>query len=174
VDYSLITSTSEHITQRGLDGSAAKMHPAGTLLMAMYGQGVTRGRVGVLGIDATCNQACAAIKAIDGSVTPRYLFHFLTWRYVAIRALAHGGQQQNLNLDIVRDLPIAYPVDIEEQEEIVEVLDALDEKVDLHRQKCEVLQQLLTTVRDGLLTRTIELGDVASSVNQPQAEGSAA
>jgi type I restriction enzyme S subunit len=174
VDYGLITSTSEHITQGGLDGSAAKMLPAGTVLMAMYGQGVTRGRVAVLGIDATCNQACAAIIAIDGSVIPRYLFHFTTWRYVAIRALAHGGQQQNLNLDIVRDLQIAYPMDIEEQSEIVGLLDALDEKIHLHRQKCQVLQQLLTTVRDGLVSRTIELGDVTVSIHQQLAEGSAA
>lgn len=62
--------------------------------------------------------------ATDGAVDHKYLYHFLTWRYAAIRQLAHGGQQQNLNLDIVRALPVAYPVDPEEQLRVRVVLDA--------------------------------------------------
>ena len=60
IDYCVIHKTDEHITADGLADSAAKLFPKGTLLMAMYGQGVTRGRVAILGIDATTNQACAA------------------------------------------------------------------------------------------------------------------
>jgi type I restriction enzyme, S subunit len=59
VNYCTIRETEERITQAGLDNSPAKIFPAGTLLMAMYGQGVTRGRVGILGIAAATNQACA-------------------------------------------------------------------------------------------------------------------
>ena len=121
VKYSVITETEERITQTGLEGSAAKMLGPGTVLMAMYGQGVTRGKVGILGIEASCNQACAAMTPTDGDVLPRYLYHFLTSRYEAIRSLAHGGQQQNLNLEIVRkiDVPVAPTTD--EQQEIVEI-----------------------------------------------------
>src|SRR5947199_90724 len=56
VNYCVIRETEERITQAGLESSAAKLLPAGTLLMAMYGQGVTRGKVAILGVEAACNQ----------------------------------------------------------------------------------------------------------------------
>ncbi len=62
VNYSLITSAEEYITEAGLNNSSARLANEGTLLMAMYGQGVTRGRVAILGIKAAYNQACAAIS----------------------------------------------------------------------------------------------------------------
>lgn len=160
VDYCVITETEEHITPLGLENSAAKMLPAGTLLMAMYGQGVTRGRVAILGIEAACNQACAAITPKDDAVLPRYLYHFLTWRYNAIRSLAHGGQQQNLNLEIVRDLPVAYPQPKDKQNEIIAILDALDSKITLHRQKRAVLEELFQSLLHKLMTGDIRVADL--------------
>jgi type I restriction enzyme S subunit len=61
VNYNIITKTNEKISELGLENSSTRFIPSGTLLMAMYGQGITRGRVAILGIDATINQACAAI-----------------------------------------------------------------------------------------------------------------
>ena len=52
INFKLITSSQEHITQQALEESSAKLYPSGILLMAMYGQGVTRGRCAILGIDA--------------------------------------------------------------------------------------------------------------------------
>ena len=66
VDFNVINQAEEFITQVGLDNSSAKLFPKDTILMAMYGQGITRGKVAILGIDATTNQACAAIKLITG------------------------------------------------------------------------------------------------------------
>ncbi|HPG62717.1 MAG TPA: restriction endonuclease subunit S [Casimicrobium sp.] len=160
VNYCLISKTEEQITQSGLSESAARLLPEGTLLMAMYGQGVTRGRVAILGIEAACNQACAAISATDSTVLGKYLYHFLTWRYEAIRQLAHGGQQQNLNLDIVRALPIASPNDADEQLEIVAVLDALDHKIALHQQKRAVLEELFKALLHKLMTGEIDVNDL--------------
>ncbi len=159
VDYCVIQKTEEHITQAGLDGSAAKLLPPGTLLMAMYGQGVTRGKVAILGVEATCNQACAAINPHDNVVDTKYLYHFLSFRYEAIRRLAHGGQQQNLNLDIVRGLPIAYPTNPEEQCEIVTILDTIDRKIDLHRRKRAVLDDLFKVLLHKLMTGEIRVGE---------------
>lgn len=173
VKYSVITETDEHITQAGLDGSAAKMLRPGTLLMAMYGQGVTRGKVGILGIEASCNQACAAMTPTDDDVLPQYLYHFLTSRYEAIRSLAHGGQQQNLNLDIVRKIDVPVPFTTDEQQEIVDVLDALDRKVDLHRRKGEVLDQLFESLLHKLMTGEVSVADVDLSA-LPKLKGSAA
>jgi len=160
VNYCVISETEEHITPAGLENSAAKMLPSGTLLMAMYGQGVTRGKVAILGIEATCNQACAAITPKDDAVLPRYLYHFLTWRYDEIRSLAHGGQQQNLNLEIVRDMPIVYPKTDDEQNRILAILDALDRKIALHRQKRAVLEELFQSLLHKLLTGEIRVADL--------------
>jgi type I restriction enzyme S subunit len=160
VDYCIISETEEHITPQGLENSAAKLLPAGTLLMAMYGQGVTRGKVAILGIEAACNQACAAITAIDDVVRQRYLYHFLTSRYDEVRCLAHGGQQQNLNLEIVRDLPLVHPRTDDEQREIVAVLDAIDRKIDLHKRKRAVLEELFKTLLHKLMTGEIRVADL--------------
>lgn len=173
VNYSVITETEEHITPAGLDGSAAKMLQPGTLLMAMYGQGVTRGKVALLGIEASCNQACAAMTPTDDEVIPRYLYHYLTSRYEAIRSLAHGGQQQNLNLDIVRKIGIAVPPTIEEQQEIVEILDALDSKTALHRRKRAVLDRLFKSLLHKLMTGKISVDDLDLSA-LPSIDGTAA
>lgn len=163
VNYSLITETAEHITQAGLDNSAAKLLPAGTVLIAMYGQGVTRGKVGILGIEATTNQACAAIQPKGEAVVPRFLYHLLAGRYEELRSLAHGGQQQNLNLDIIRDFPISYPVDLKEQQEIVEILDTLGAKIELHRQKKALYEELFQALLHGLMAQEIDVNDLDMS-----------
>jgi type I restriction enzyme S subunit len=167
VDYCVITETEEHITPLGLESSAAKMLPAGTLLMAMYGQGITRGKVAILGIEAACNQACAAIMPKDGTVLPRYLYHFLTWRYDAIRSLAHGGQQQNLNLEIVRELPLTFPQSQDEQCDIVTILDAVDRKIDLHQKKHKVLEELFESLLHKLMTGEIAVSHLDLSALSP-------
>jgi type I restriction enzyme S subunit len=175
VNYCVISQTEEHITPEGLSGSAAKLLPSGTLLLAMYGQGVTRGRVAILGIDAACNQACAAITPKDDAIASKYLYHFLTWRYEAIRELAHGGQQQNLNLDIVRDLKIAYPADPDEQQRIIGILDAIDKKIELHQQKRmhldEIFRSLLNKMMTGgILDDDLDLSEFTTEEPQPQTE----
>jgi type I restriction enzyme S subunit len=162
VDYCTIEDTGERITEAGLSGSAAKLFPPGTLLLAMYGQGVTRGKVAILGIAASCNQACAAINASDDTVDPKYLYHFLAWRYQEIRQLAHGGQQQNLSLEIVRGIPIAYPTDPEQQSEIASVLDLLDRKAAVHQQTSRTLNELFTSLLHKLATGEIDVSSLAA------------
>lgn len=173
VKYAVITETEERITQAGLDESAARLLPPNTLLMAMYGQGVTRGKVGILGIEASCNQACAAMTPIDDRVLPRYLYHYLTSQYEMIRSLAHGGQQQNLNLDIVRKIAVRVPPTIDEQQEIVDVLDALDRKIDLHRRKRDVFDELFKSLLHKLMAGEVSADDLDLRA-LPKLEGSAA
>jgi type I restriction enzyme, S subunit len=164
INYSLIHHTEEHITPAGLAGSSAKRFPAGTLMMAMFGQGVTRGRVAFLGIEATCNQACAAIQPTNTAVDIRFLYYFLTWRYEAIRSLAHGGQQQNLNLEIIRNMPIAFPPSRDDQNRIVSILDSVDRKQDLHLRKAAVLDGLFDALLHELMTGIIRVSDLDLTV----------
>lgn len=160
INYDVITRTEEAITELGLRRSAAKMLAPGTILMAMYGQGVTRGKVAVLGIEAACNQACAAMQPSDDSVIPKFLLHYLEYRYEEIRRLAHGGQQQNLNLDIVRSVRLAFPTDTREQTEIVEILDAIDEKLTLHKRKRDLLDDLFETLLNALMSGQVSASDL--------------
>ena len=168
IDYRPIRRTEECITQAGLDHSAAKLLSPGTLLLAMYGQGVTRGKVAILEVEATCNQACAAMGPSDNVINSRYLYHFLSFRYESIRQLAHGGQQQNLNLEIVRSLPLAFPANDDSQREIVSILDAIDGKIDLHRRKRAVLEELFKALLHKLMTGEIRVEALAS---QPLVDG---
>jgi len=170
VDYCVISDTEEKITDLGLAESAAKLLPPGTVLLAMYGQGVTRGKVAILGIEAACNQACAAMTKTDDAIGHKYLYHFLTWRYEAIRQLAHGGQQQNLNLDIVRALPVAFPPDANEQIEICAALDAIDAKIALHQEKRAVLEELFKALLHKLMTGEIDVNDLDLSALDREAE----
>ena len=116
----LITETSEHVTEAALKETNVKMVPAGALLLALYG--ATVGRLGVLGIPATTNQAVCHIvpdpKAADG----RYLFHALSNEVPYLIARGVGGAQPNISQGIVKDLEIALPP-LAEQRRIAAVLD---------------------------------------------------
>ena len=96
IQFNTITGSNERITEAGLKNSSAKLFPPGTLLMAMYGQGKTRGQVAKLGIEAATNQACAAILLHDGH-DPAFFLHYLASQYDPIRELGNAGTQQNLN-----------------------------------------------------------------------------
>jgi type I restriction enzyme S subunit len=108
IDFGTITHADQFITDDGLQNSAAKLLPVGTLLMALYGQGKTRGKVGVLGIQAATNQACASI-AIHEGVSPEFIFHFLVSRYEVIRNSSNSGGQENLNGNIVKGTLVVLP-----------------------------------------------------------------
>jgi type I restriction enzyme, S subunit len=106
----LITRTEEFVTAEALARTTLKVWPRGTLLLAMYGEGRTRGRCAELGIDAACNQACAAIRVRDDTVLlPGYLKLLFDARYRANRLLGGGGVQQNLNQGIVRNMEVPLP-----------------------------------------------------------------
>lgn len=104
----LIFTTEERVSELGIQRSNAKIYPKQTIMLAMYGQGQTRGRTGKLLIDAACNQACAALLPSD-DLLPDYLWVWLQLSYEAVRALGRGGQQENLNLDIVRGIQLPKP-----------------------------------------------------------------
>lgn len=127
IDGGLIESAREAITAAGLSASAARVASPGTLLLAMYGQGKTRGKVAMLGIAAAMNQACAAIE-VGRHHDARYLFHYLTAQYDSIRSMSNAGSQENLSGEIVRQIPVVVPP-IAEQRVIGQVLDDADDQI---------------------------------------------
>src|SRR5690606_34861112 len=123
----------EFITQKGLDNSSAKLFPKNTILMAMYGQGITRGKVAILGIDATTNQACAAIK-LQSNYDTQFIFQNLMSRYEEIRDLSNDGGQKNLSAGIIKEIEVYYP-EKTEQIKIASFLSVVDEKISQFNQK---------------------------------------
>lgn len=98
----------QYVTDAAVAETSLKLYPAGTLLIAMYGEGKTRGTVAELGLPATTNQACAAVQVRDASLRP-WVREVLSANYSAMRRLATGGVQPNLNLGLVREIEIPLP-----------------------------------------------------------------
>jgi len=159
VDYCVINDTEEKITAAGLANSAAKIFPPGTLLMAMHGQGITRGKVAILGVEAATNQACAAIfpKKKPGS---QFLYYFFENRYENLRMLGHGANQQNLNADIIKGVVVSCPSDLDEQAEIIQSLEAMDSKIQLIAKKRTALSDLFRTLLHQLMTAKMRVNNI--------------
>lgn len=172
-----VNHTSELITVKAVKETKMRIYPQGTLLMAMYGQGKTRGTVAILEIDAAVNQACAAITVKDGK--SKFLFYQLKNSYQDIRKLSNTGNQENLNADIIKTYQVPWAPD-EEQERISTILTTQDKVIELkerrlaekQRQKKYLMQQLLTGKKrlPGFLKswKTVELGEIFNYI-QPTA-----
>ena len=107
----------QFVTQTAVD-EGLKLFEPGTLLLAMYGEGKTRGQVTEITFQATCNQACAAITVDEDKVIREFTRIRLYENYEQTRKAASGGNQPNLNLSKVRDISLPLP-SLEEQGEIV-------------------------------------------------------
>lgn len=178
INFNVITKPSEMITKEGLQRSSAKVFLQGTILMAMYGQGATRGRVAILGFEAAINQACAAIQPRQ-NVNHEYLFYSLMALYDEIREIGHGGNQKNLNSQLIRSIPLALPP-LPEQSRIVEILDAADAAIRATESLLEAKIRYKRALAEHILTGKIrfpefngqawhhvEIGDLLTEVERP-------
>lgn len=122
VTAGVIRQPSELVTEAALRETSLRLWPSGTLLVAMYGEGQTRGRCAELAIEATCNQACAAIALRSGLDAYRRLVHLhFDANYSANRRLASGGVQPNLSGALIKEMVVALPPPEEAERIVVEV-----------------------------------------------------
>lgn len=150
VQSNVIFDTAEKITEAGLKGSSAKLFPVNTLLIAMYGQGKTRGKIAKLGIEAATNQACAAI-IVKNEHHVDYYFQFLSGQYENLRDLSNDGGQKNLSAGIIKTFSVLVPP-LPEQKKIAQILSTWDKAIttteqllaNSQKQKKALMQQLLT------------------------------
>ena len=160
----------ERITESGLRHSSAKMVPAGNIVMAMIGQGRTRGQVARLGLDACTNQNAATIEA-KSDYDNDFIYQQLLFRYRQIRNASNSSGQQNLNLDIIRSLRFPAPP-LPEQKAIADLLSTWDRAIEntdrliaAKEQKLGWQQQILLTGESRIRGqrhgwRTVRLSDV--------------
>lgn len=142
-DY--VDQASEFVTKLALAETNLTLYPIGTLLLAMYGEGKTRGKCTKLRIPASTNQALAALQ-VDSSIRG-YLRHFLELNYEEMRKFASGGVQPNLNLGLVRAVCVPLPP-LAEQARIVAEVDRhlsiireVEAEVDANLQRAQALRQ---------------------------------
>ena len=143
-----IYTPSEYITEKAVSETNCKLYPPHTLLVAMYGEGKTRGKCAELMITAATNQALAAIELHQKDETFRnYLKWFLVLNYQLLRRQASGGVQPNLNLRIIKNISVPM-FDREDQIRICEkiesrlsVCDSIEKMVDTALQQAEAMRQ---------------------------------
>ena len=120
VNEPFVAAADQSVTAEALRQTNLTLYPPGTLLVAMYGEGKTRGKCSELRIAATTNQALAALQ-VDPAVRP-WLKLFLEHNYDNTRRIASGGVQPNLNLGLVRSIGLPLPP-VNEQHRIVAEVD---------------------------------------------------
>ena len=123
-----ITKTNEYITEEGLKNSSAKLFPKDSLVIAMYGQGTTRGRTAKLGIETTTNQACAVLYEKLTDINTDYVWASLKSQYENLRSISHGSAQPNLTAGDIFNFSIPVPP-LAEQQKIVEQITALEDQI---------------------------------------------
>ena len=134
-----IYGTEDKITKLGLDNSSAKIFPKDTLLIAMYG--ATIGACSILNIDASTNQACAALLPNE-----KYLSRFLYYYFARIKnqliSMGVGGAQPNISGTIIKQLQIPLPP-LATQQKIADILDCANTLIEKRKVQIEKLDLLV-------------------------------
>ena len=147
-------ATEETITKEGLQNSAAKIFPKGTLMIALYG--ATVGKTAILGIDATTNQAICAILPKGEIFDSEFLKYYIISRREQLIAVSAGGAQPNISQEIIRSTKVPLPPP-QEQHKIAEILLTLDKKLDFERAERAKLENIKHCFMDLLLTGKVRI-----------------
>jgi type I restriction enzyme, S subunit len=156
VNDRLISEPSTLITAEAFANSSAKWIPVGALVMALAGQGKTKGMIAQLAIPSTCNQSMAAIVT-SPTVDARFLFWWLDSNYQSIRNLAGGDLRDGLNLELVGNIPLPV-VPLAEQNAIAAFLDRETAKIDGLVAEQKRLMELLKEKRQAVISHAVTKG----------------
>lgn len=167
INQRIVRSVAEHISALGMANSNASPLPPGTVMMALNGQGKTRGKVALLAIETTCNQSLAGLIAEPTRLLPDYLFYSLDAQYQDIRNITGDDARNGLNLGLLRALTIALPP-LDEQHRIAEVLRSVDDTIAAQRATCNQHTRLMDAVFEAWSNQSapmVALGDLLDLKN---------
>ncbi len=165
VNNDFVTEPSELISEKAIKHTNCKIIPKGSLLVAMYGEGKTRGKCSELNIDTSTNQALAGITLFEENIySKQFVKWFFVKNYEEIRMLSSGGVQPNLNLSIIKNTKIPFPQP-EQQHQIVKeiefrlsVCDKVEQSINESLEKAKALRQsILKKAFDGNLLSSAEI-----------------
>lgn len=145
-----ITETEEFITEEGMSNSSAKMFERGTIIFSIF---ATIGKVAILDIDATTNQALVGLKN-NNQVDKTFLVYALTELSERISNLGKGVAQKNINISILKEVEIPLPP-LEEQKQIAEKLNKVFDQIESIKRSTERIPELLKNFRQQILTYAV-------------------
>jgi len=170
-----IEAADQFVTQTALAECHLPRVQPGAVLMAITGQGKTLGHCAVLKIEASVSQHVAYLQTDAERAEPGFVRGYLETQYEYLRQVASGGGSTKgaLTCAFLKDLLVPLPSALDEQREIVAILDALDRKIALHRQKRAVLEELFQSLLHKLMTGEIRVADLDLSAlsTKPTLEG---
>lgn len=163
VAFCRISQTKESITDAALGNRSRRLHPPGTVMLAMIGEGKTRGQAAILDVAAAHNQNSAAIRLDETRMTPEFLYFSLMGMYEENRRVAEGSQQPALNGALVRAIEVPCPP-LEQQRRMVDR--AKTQLAAVERLESDLAEQL---ERSALLERALRKSAVNGGLAEPHA-----
>ncbi|WP_434608303.1 restriction endonuclease subunit S [Pseudomonas sp. R1-7] len=139
VSFCRIKGTNEKITELGYLNASTEIHPSGTVMLAMIGEGKTRGQAAILDVPAAHNQNTAAIRVSEAGCIPELMYLYLCFQYEMTRKLGSGNNQKALNKERVSAMKMPF-FSLSEQRVLVQFLE----------EKLSVLEQFEKTITDSL------------------------
>ena len=151
IDWNDIYDVEEKITNAGVENSSAKIFPAESVVVAMYGMGVTRGKAAIIKIPTTTNQAVCVLQPNE-KLNNRFLFYYFMCNYWQIREQSVGGNQLNLSGKIIASFPIKlHPLNY--QLSIVNFLDTVLEKESRAKEAAKTVLDQIALLKKSILAR---------------------
>lgn len=151
IDWKDIYEVEEKITHEGVDNSSAKIFPAESVVVAMYGMGVTRGKAAIIKIPTTTNQAVCVLQP-NKKLNNRFLFYYFMCNYWQVREQSVGGNQLNLSGKIIAGFPIKLPP-LNYQLSIVNFLDTVLEKESRAKEAAKTVLDQIALLKKSILAR---------------------
>lgn len=147
LDNDFVYETEEHISEAAIRNSSAKLYPVNTVMIAMYG--ATIGKVGIMGVKATTNQACA--NAVCGkNIYYKYLFYYAISQKDSFISKGKGGAQPNISQEVIKKHEFPLPP-LPEQQRIVEHIESLFSKLDEAKEKAQEVIDSFETRKAAIL-----------------------
>jgi len=144
------------ITSEAMKSSNTKILPLNSVMIALNGQGKTRGSVALLRTEATCNQSLVSISPInEKELLSEFLFHNLKMRYQELRRMTgdDGNDRRGLNMILIRDIEIPLP-SLEKQHEIVDKLDLAFIEIESLKRRISTEMEFSSSLRKSLLSNS--------------------
>jgi type I restriction enzyme S subunit len=141
------------ITSAAMRSSNTKILPLNSVMIALNGQGKTRGTVAMLRTEATCNQSLVSISPKDSNILiPEFIFYNLKMRYLEIRRMTgdDGNDRRGLNMSIIRDIQIPLPSN-DIQKKIVNKIVRVSSEVDKLNDQISIEKEQISSLRQSIL-----------------------
>ena len=140
VNYCRITETENFISEEGLNNSSAKLIAPNSVIIAMYGQGDTAGRVAINKIPLTTNQACCNLTIDESKADYEFIYYQLCTLYNKMVSLKAGAAQPNLNAQIIKNLEVLLP-SLPMQHRIASILSRYDSLIENYQKQIKLLEE---------------------------------